>query len=229
MAEQHAIDIQRALRRARVGMKFQSWQRQCRRCTLLRRRQPFSQGLQHFRGRLGRMRKRQDDLPIPSAVDERIENLPSRCSPRCARLSSIGRRSVLVGRWLGSQLALQRHAHAMSHSTAAASVHAGFALQRCGNQRVARFNGVWSSCRSIHLVQPNKTARVLAHPGPLACEGDDLAGRGTSAGAHHRRCAGQRFGGQSLDAKKKHVTPRQCVAQMINVRFPMSRLFSVFV
>ena len=89
----------------------------------------------------------------------------------------IGRRSVLVGRWLGSQLALQRHPHAMSHSTAAAPVHAGFALQRCGNQWVARFNGVWSSCRSIHSVQPNKTARVLAHPGPLACEGDDSAGR----------------------------------------------------
>ena len=52
MAEQHAIDIQRALRRARVGMKLQPWQRQRRRCTSLRRRQTFSQALQHFRGRL---------------------------------------------------------------------------------------------------------------------------------------------------------------------------------
>ena len=141
----------------------------------------------------------------------------------------IERRSVFVGRWLGSQLALQRHPHAVSHSTAAAPVHAGFALQRCGNQWVARFGGVGLHVDRFHSVRPNKTARVLAHPGPLACEGDDSAGRTASAGAHHRRCAGQRFGVQSLDAKQKHVTPRQCVAQMINVRFPVSRLFNVFV
>ena len=78
----------------------------------------------------------------------------------------IERRSVFVVRWLGSQLALQRHPHAVSHSTAAAPVHAGFALQRCGNQWVARFGGV-----GLHVDRDSIRFGQTRRPGCLRIPG----------------------------------------------------------